>query len=64
MKRKASLEDYGLFLIEICLFSMSFITDKCAEVIHRLSSRVKNEQNQSTIVNNCNTMIPLCIEKS
>ncbi len=46
------------------LISMSFITDKCADVIHRLSSRVKNEQNQSAMIDNCNTMIPLCIEKS
>jgi hypothetical protein len=43
---------------------MLYITGKCVDVIHRLSSRIKNEQNQSAIVDNCHTMIPLCIEKS
>lgn len=43
---------------------MLFITDKCADVIYRLSSRVNHEQNQSAMVDNCNTTIPLCIDKT
>ncbi len=37
---------------------------KYMDVIYRLSSRVKNERNQPAIIDNCNTMVPLCIDKS
>ncbi|CAF2135393.1 unnamed protein product [Rotaria magnacalcarata] len=35
--------------------------DQCTDVRYRLSSRISNP---STLVDNCGTMIPLCIEKS
>ncbi|CAF3354229.1 unnamed protein product [Rotaria sp. Silwood1] len=37
---------------------------KCTGVRYRLSSRINNEYNQSAIIDNCGTRIPLCIEKS
>ncbi|CAF3752565.1 unnamed protein product [Rotaria sordida] len=38
--------------------------NKCTGVRYRLSSRVNNEYNQSAIIDNCDTKIPLCVEKS
>jgi hypothetical protein len=47
------------------IYFIPFIIDKGMDVIPRLSSRVvKNTQNQSAMVENCNTMPLLCIEKS